>query len=73
MQTFYQFMMSYRGKKTPDEYSRLADWMFADHDFPKQETDYHEISTYLEVLSPFPNALTVFDELWEIYVLKQYE
>lgn len=71
MKTFYQFMMSYRGAKQPDEYSRLADWIFADPDFPKQETDYNKISNYLEWLSPFTGALTIFDELWDIYIYKQ--
>ena len=68
--TFYQFLLTYRGRKKPNDESKLADWAFSDHDFPKQSTDYNEISNYLEWNSPFPNALNVFDELWEAYVLK---
>ncbi|MED4475476.1 MULTISPECIES: YozE family protein [Bacillaceae] len=67
MRTFYQFLMTYRGKKTPDDQSNLADWAFRDHNFPKHSSDYHEISNYLEWNSPFPNALIVFDELWDAY------
>ncbi|GIP61839.1 YozE family protein [Virgibacillus pantothenticus] len=69
MRSFYHFLMTYRGKKQPDDQSRLADWAFHDHHFPKQSTNYSEISDYLEWNSPFPTALTVFDELWETYTM----
>jgi len=71
MLTFYQFLMTYRGRKQPNDESRLADWSFFDHDFPKQSTNYDELSDYLEWNSPFPNALQTFDELWEIYLVKR--
>lgn len=61
--------MTFRGKKPPDDQCRLADWAFSDHNFPKQSKNYDEISNYLEWNSPFPTALTVFDELWEIYTV----
>ncbi|GAB3805105.1 YozE family protein [Virgibacillus kimchii] len=67
MRSFYHFLMTYRGKLKPDEFSRLADWAYTSFDFPKHSADYDEISRYLETESPFPGALTVFDELWEIY------
>lgn len=63
-------MMSYRGRTKPNDYSRLADWMFFDQGFPKHETNYNNISNYLESVIPFPNALSTFDELWEVYLLK---
>lgn len=69
--TFYQFMMTYRGNKKVTDESRLAEWMFGDHDFPKYSADYHEVSNYLEWTSPFPNAINIFDELWEIYIIKR--
>ncbi len=61
--------MTFRGKNKPDDQSKLANWVFHDHDFPKHSTDYYEISNYLEWNSPFPNALVVFDEIWEMYHL----
>ncbi|RDW19605.1 hypothetical protein CWR48_07755 [Oceanobacillus arenosus] len=67
MRTFYQFLMTYRGKIKADDYSRLADWAFFDSSFPKYSKDYHEISNYLEWNSPFSNALVTFDALWDIY------
>lgn len=66
-------MMTYRGKKQADDQSRLADWIFYDHDFPKQSKDYDEISGYLEWNSPFANALTVFDQLWDTYTIKNID
>lgn len=69
--SFYHFMMTYRDntKHTPE--SKLAEWMFRDQGFPKQAEDYHEISDYLEMNSPFEEALAAFDELFDIYLLKQ--
>ncbi|MGY0691721.1 YozE family protein [Virgibacillus sp. FSP13] len=67
MRSFYHYMMTFRGKKQPDDISRLADWIFYDHDFPKHSTDYTEISNYLEWNSPFTNALQAFDDVWELY------
>lgn len=71
MLTFYQFMMTYRGKRKPDSESKLADHIFYNLDFPKYSTDYDQVSEYLEWNSPFPNALILFDELWEIYQIKR--
>ena len=68
MKTFYQHLMTFRGKIKPDDKSKLAEWAFLDHDFPKHSNDYDEISDYLEWNSPFPNALRTFDEIWDLYV-----
>ncbi|WP_100010837.1 YozE family protein [Lentibacillus sediminis] len=73
MKTFYQFLLTHRGKKRPDDHSRLADWAFFDHNFPKYSADYNEISEYLEWNSPFPNALKAFDQLWGEYTQNYIE
>ncbi|SFA74766.1 Uncharacterized protein YozE, UPF0346 family [Lentibacillus halodurans] len=73
MRSFYHYSLTYRGKKEPDDKSRLADWIFYDHDFPKHSADYHEISSYLEWNSPFANALAAFDQLWEAYKLNNMD
>lgn len=65
--TFYQFLMTFRGKTVHDDQSKLADWVFEAHDFPKHSNDYNEISDYLEWNSPFPDALRTFDETWDLY------
>ncbi|HEY4602462.1 MAG TPA: YozE family protein [Cerasibacillus sp.] len=67
MQTFYQFVITYRGKLEDDDESLLAEWIFQDHLFPKYSTSYNEISHYLEMNSPFIHALAVFDTLWDVY------
>lgn len=67
MKTFYQYMMTFRGKRQADDKSMFADWIFHEHDFPQHSNDYDEISDYLEWNSPFPHALIVFDEVWNLY------
>ena len=67
MRTFYRFILTFRGKLTDDAESRLAEWIYLDHDFPKHTNDYDEISDYLEWNSPFNGALMVFDRLWDEY------
>ncbi|CDQ39861.1 MULTISPECIES: YozE family protein [Virgibacillus] len=71
MRSFYHFLMTYRGSKQVDDASRLAEWAFADHYFPKQSKDYDELSNYLEWNSPFPTALMVFDDLWDTYTMHE--
>ncbi|MUK87322.1 YozE family protein [Ornithinibacillus sp. L9] len=73
MRSFYHFAMAFRGTKKPDDQSRLADWMFHEHNFPKHSTSYDEVSSYLELYSPFPNAISIFDQLWEIYQMNEVE
>lgn len=65
--TFYQFLLTYRGEISSTDKGKLAEWAFHDFGFPKYATEYNDISEYLELNSPFPEALQVFDELWEMY------
>ncbi|MFD1171759.1 YozE family protein [Oceanobacillus picturae] len=67
MRSFYHYLMTYRGKKRPDDKSQLADWAFYDHNFPRHSTEYDELSSYLEWNSPFATALVTFDALWDDY------
>lgn len=69
-QSFYQFLLTHRGKLEQDDYSALADWAFYDHHFPQYAGTYDEISEYLEWNSPFPSALAAFDALWSEYEWK---
>ena len=73
IRSFYHYVMRYRGAEAGSEERRLADWIFQDHDFPKQSTSYDEISRYLEWNIPFPEAARVFDRLWEDYTATQSE
>lgn len=67
VRSFYHYMMRYRGDKSQTDERRLAEWIFQDHNFPKQATSYDEISSYLEWNIPFTDALRVYDSLWEEY------
>lgn len=71
VKTFYEYVKRYKGKTNPTDESRLADWIYSTDDFPKFSTDFHEISNFLEIYSPFPEAIHVFDALWEKYEADQ--
>jgi len=59
--------MTYRQPKIIDEVTRFANEAFKDHEFPKQSTDYDEVSRYLEMNGSYLSNMAVFDEAWEIY------
>ncbi|SET32182.1 Uncharacterized protein YozE, UPF0346 family [Salinibacillus kushneri] len=73
MRSFYHFMMKFRDTEKHAEERQLAEWMFQDHDFPKQSKSYDEISRYLEWNMPFTGALQVFDRMWETYIVEEIE
>ncbi|UUV99260.1 YozE family protein [Vagococcus luciliae] len=65
--SFYHYIQVHRGKLEQDAISKLAEDIFDDIQFPKQETDYHAISDYLETNTYYVPNMDVFDELWEMY------
>ena len=67
MKTFYQFLMTFRQPNNIDAITKFANDAFHDHGFPKQSTDYHELSQYLELNGVYLEAMSVFDEAWEKY------
>jgi uncharacterized protein YozE (UPF0346 family) len=68
MKPFYTFLMKYRQPKEVDEITAFANHAFLDHSFPKYSTDYHEISSYLELNGHYINNMAVFDEAWDAYL-----
>ncbi|OZM57407.1 hypothetical protein CIB95_08075 [Lottiidibacillus patelloidae] len=68
--SFYHFLMKYRGDSNID-IAKIANEVYLAHDFPKQSNNYDEISTYLELHSSSIHSLTLFDDLWEIYLLDE--
>ncbi|CAH0347346.1 MULTISPECIES: YozE family protein [unclassified Bacillus (in: firmicutes)] len=68
MKSFYHFLMKYRQPKNIDEITAFANQAYEDHGFPKQSSDYHEISTYLEMNGHYLDSMTVFDQAWELYI-----
>lgn len=65
--SFYQYIQIHRGKLQQDAISLLAENIFDDIQFPKQETDYHVLSDYLETNAYYVPNMDVFDELWDMY------
>lgn len=68
MKSFYHFLMKYRQPKNIDEITAFANQAYEDHGFPKQSSDYHEISTYLEMNGHYLDSMAVFDQAWELYI-----
>ncbi|MEZ0116490.1 YozE family protein [Heyndrickxia faecalis] len=67
MKSFYQFLMRYRDPHLRDEFTVFANGAYNDHSFPKHSTNYHEISSYLELNGHYIPSMSVFDRAWEIY------
>ncbi|MHD0397712.1 YozE family protein [Staphylococcus simulans] len=63
--SFYQFALTVRGR--PDEKGQLAEQIFDDLAFPKQESDFHTLSDYIETEASISSPMYVFDDLFEEY------
>lgn len=67
MQTYYQFLMTYRHALEYSEIAMLAEHVYMDHSFPKTCSDYNELSSYLEINVDYILNMSLFDETWELY------
>lgn len=65
--SFYHFILKYRDERNDKKLKLLADQIYWDHSFPKQSSNYHEISMYLEMNGHFLDAVSTFDRAWQIY------
>ena len=63
-QTFYQFITRFVDYDAKDPMSRLANQIHQDQAFPKQSTDFHQITDYLEHSSQYSQLLSIFDDAW---------
>lgn len=68
--TFYAYVMTYRGGDVEDAATHFAEAAFQDAQFPKQATNYDEISSYIEMLSDEALNAQAFDVLWNSYETK---
>ncbi|WP_338469543.1 YozE family protein [Niallia sp. XMNu-256] len=68
-ESFYHFLMRYRHPKPNDEIHVFANEAYHDHSFPKTSSDYHQISSYLELNGTYLNNMRIFDEAWELYLI----
>jgi uncharacterized protein YozE (UPF0346 family) len=68
LKSFYHYLMKFRHPKPHDRISEFANQAYDDHTFPKYSTDYHEISSYLEISGDYLSSMSVFDDAWERYL-----
>lgn len=66
-QTFYQYVLTFRGGPKTDLKAMFAEAMFHDLAFPKHTTDFEKISRYIEELAHQDMSAIIFDELWSLY------
>ena len=62
-ESFYRYLMTQRNPNSAD-----ANNAFLDSAFPKQSTDFEEISQYLEENADYLPAMTIFDAAWRRYL-----
>lgn len=63
--TFYHFVLTFRGGA--DDKAQFAEAVFHDHSFPKQSTDFDELSEYIELQQQPEMTADVFDAIWALY------
>lgn len=66
--SFYQYILKYRNPSAKDALSRFAEDVYHDHSFPKTASDYHELSSYLELNGHYLDNMSLFDEVWDMYI-----
>ncbi|MFZ0446407.1 MAG: YozE family protein [Bacillus sp. (in: firmicutes)] len=69
--SFYHFLMRYRHPEPNDEISIFANEAFKDHSFPKGSSNYHQLSSYLELNASYLKSMTVFDEAYDLYLIHE--
>lgn len=67
-ESFYRYLMTQRNLNSADEIEQFANNAFLDSAFPKQSTDFEEISQYLEENADYLPAMTIFDAAWRRYL-----
>lgn len=65
--SFYRFLMTQRDPDGTDEITQFANNAFNDQSFPKQATDYDEISNYLELNGGYLPEMEIFDDAYQLY------
>ena len=63
--SFYQFALTVRGRR--DDKGAFAEMIFQDLDFPKYESNFDQLSDYIETEGNYTLPLSVFDALFEEY------
>lgn len=69
-ESFYSFVLTFRGGDWSDNKSRFAESAFYDHSFPKTSCSFEELSSYIETQADELMTTSAFDELWDLYMIK---
>ncbi|MGP7815957.1 YozE family protein [Niallia sp. 01092] len=69
--SFYHFLMKFRHPSPKDDISEFANNAYVDHGFPKNSSDYEEISSYLELNGHYLMSMQIFDRAWETYLFQE--
>ncbi|MCE4957017.1 YozE family protein [Macrococcoides caseolyticum] len=64
--SFYHYALTERGSKT--DVGQFAEAVFEDLLFPKHETDFNALSTYIEEYGSIEMSLATFDKMYEAYL-----
>ncbi|MDN2650155.1 YozE family protein [Leuconostoc lactis] len=67
VRSFYDWLMTNRNVVAADEIQQFANNAFLDLTFPKQSTDFDDISNYLEENASYLTEMSIFDQAWERY------
>ncbi|MFL2069478.1 YozE family protein [Leuconostoc mesenteroides] len=65
--SFYNWLMTNRNSMAANEVQQFANNTFLDSSFPKQSSDFDELSQYLEENTTYLMSMTTFDEAWSLY------
>ncbi|GMA69140.1 UPF0346 protein [Leuconostoc litchii] len=65
--SFYSWLMTNRNSLAADEIQQFANNAFLDASFPKQSSDFDELSKYLEENASYLMSMTTFDDAWTTY------
>ncbi|WP_273724715.1 YozE family protein [Leuconostoc mesenteroides] len=65
--SFYNWLMTNRNSMAASEVQQFANNAFLDPSFPKQSSDFDELSKYLEENTTYLMSMTTFDEAWSLY------
>ena len=66
--SFYRYLMTQRNPNSADEIEQFANNAVLDSTFPKQSTDFDEVSKYLEENADYLPSMTIFDVAWQKYL-----
>ncbi len=66
--SFYHWLMTQRHHERDIAMADLAEQVFYEADFPKQSSDFDQVSRFLEEEASFAFSMAEFDRIWEAYL-----